>query len=248
MVGIRADEVDNESIRLGATHEQTVFRQEPRPPVSLHRQNSTDRFAVIDFETTGLSPNHGDRAIEIGVVMLENHRVVDTYQSLINPRMPLPAFITSFTGITNAMVADAPFAEDVLPAALAFVGNARLVAHNASFDKRFWCAEIDRIGRRSEHAFLCTMLLARRLYPWAPNHKLGTLAELHQIIASGRHHRALADAEMTAELLSRMQRDLRGLYLEEPVSAAFLDRYQRIKRAVARSLPQSHHPWPASGG
>jgi DNA polymerase III subunit epsilon len=206
--------------------------------IDQEHKRTADRYAVIDFETTGLSPNYGDRAIEIAVVIMENGRAVDAYQSLINPGMQLPAFITSFTGITDAMLASAPPAETVLPQALEFVGRAQLVAHNASFDKRFWSAEIARIGRRSEHAFLCTMLLARRLYPWAPNHKLGTLAELHRIIASGRHHRALADAEMTAALLTCIQRDLRGLYLGESVSAAFLDQYQRIKRAIARSVPQ----------
>jgi DNA polymerase III subunit epsilon len=200
-----------------------------------------ERFAVIDFETTGLSPNQGDRAIEIGIVMMENHRVVDSYQSLINPKMLLSAFITDFTGITNEMVAGAPTAEVVIPAALSFVGDAHLVAHNASFDKRFWSAEMARLGRSGEHSFLCTMLMARRLYPWAPNHKLGTLAALHRIIANGRHHRALADAEMTAELLSRMQRDLCRLYLGEAVSAAFLYQYQRIKRAIAKSVQQADH-------
>jgi DNA polymerase III subunit epsilon len=205
----------------------------------MSRRSATDRFAVIDFETTGLSPTQGDRAIEIGVVMLEGYRVVDTYQSLINPGMSLPAFISAYTGITNEMVAGAPPAEVVMSEVLEFVGDTRLVAHNAAFDRRFWSAEVEGLGRRAGHEFLCTLLLARRLYPWAPNHRLGTLAEVHRIVANGRHHRALADAEMTAELFSRIQQDLRGLYQEEVVTAAFLDRYQRLQRAAARSVPET---------
>jgi DNA polymerase-3 subunit epsilon len=200
-------------------------------------RSARDRFAVIDFETTGLSPTQGDRAIEIGVVMLEGGRVVDTYQSLINPGMRLPEFIIGFTGITNEMVAGAPPAETVMPEVLEFVGDTHLVAHNAAFDRRFWGAEIEGVGRNAEHPFLCTLLLARRLYPWAPNHRLGTLAELHRIIANGRHHRALADAQMTAELFSRIQRDLGGLYGQEVISTAFLDRYQRLQRALVRAMP-----------
>jgi DNA polymerase-3 subunit epsilon len=208
-------------------------------------RTAPERYAVVDFETTGLSPVHGDRAIEFAVVLMEDGRAIDAYQSLINPGARLPAFITAFTGITDAMVATAPPAAVVLPQALAFVGQAQLVAHNASFDKRFWCAEMARIGRHAEDAFLCTLLLSRRLYPWAPNHRLGTLAELHRIIASGRHHRALADAEMTAELLSRIQCDLRGLYRGEAATAAFLARYQRFKRTLALSVPQ---PQAGQGG
>jgi DNA polymerase III subunit epsilon len=203
----------------------------------MQRRRASDRFAVIDFETTGLSPTHGDRAIEIGVVMLEGNRVIDTYQSLINPGMPLPAFITAYTGITNPMVAGAPPAEVVMPQVLEFVGDCHLVAHNAAFDRRFWSAEVERLGRPTEHPFLCTLLLARRLYPWAPNHRLGTLAELHRIVANGRHHRALADAEMTAELFARIRRDLCELYRDDVVSQQFLGRYQRLQRAIARAMP-----------
>jgi len=205
----------------------------------MNRRSANHRFAVIDFETTGLSPTQGDRAIEIGIVVLEGDRVVDTYQSLINPGVALPGFITAYTGITNDMVAGAPPAEVVMPEVLEFVGDTCLVAHNAAFDRRFWSAEVEAVGRHAEHGFLCTLLLARRLYPWASNHRLGTLAELHRIVATGRHHRALADAEMTAELFSRMQRDLRGLYREEVVSAAFLERYQRLQRAAVKAMPEA---------
>ncbi len=83
-----------------------------------------------------------------------------------------------------------------------------MVAHNAAFDRKVWQAELARCGQEASHPFACTLLLSRRLYPQAPNHKLGTLAALHQLPASGRAHRALADAEMAAALLAQMQRDM----------------------------------------
>jgi DNA polymerase-3 subunit epsilon len=90
-----------------------------------------------------------------------------------------------------------------------FVGGRPMVAHNAAFDRKFWQAELARCGQDGSHAFACTLLLSRRLYPQALNHKLGTLAALHHLPSSGRAHRALADAEMAAHLLAQMQHDLK---------------------------------------
>jgi DNA polymerase-3 subunit epsilon len=121
-----------------------------------------------------------------------------------------------------------------------FVGDATLVAHNASFDKKFWQHELARIGRAPRSDFLCTVLIARRLYPWAPNHKLATLVHLHHIQVEGRHHRALADADMTAKLLLQMQTDLAALYAghTEPVAApAFLAQYQKTAKAQVKAAP-----------
>jgi len=165
-------------------------------------------IAVIDFETTGISPNMGDRATEVAIVMLEGGQVVDRYQSLMNAGVRVNSFITQLTGITNEMVQAAPPAEQVMREAARFVGGRPMVAHNAAFDRKFWQAELARCGQEASHPFACTLLLSRRLYPQAPNHKLGTLAALHHLPASGRAHRALADAEMAAALLAQMQRDM----------------------------------------
>lgn len=168
-------------------------------------------IAVIDFETTGLSPTQGDRATEIAIVLLEDGRVVDRFQSLMNAGVRISAFIESFTGISNAMVAAAPPAAQVMAEAARFVGRTPLVAHNAGFDRRFWQAELARVGPdvpAAHNPFACTMLLSRRLYPQAPGHKLGTLAAFHALPSAGRAHRALADAEVAAALLARIQADL----------------------------------------
>ena len=177
------------------------------------------RIAVIDFETTGLSPNMGDRATEVAIVMMEDGDVVDRFQSLMNAGVRINSFIESFTGISNEMIAEAPPAEEVMADASRFVGDAPLVAHNASFDSRFWAAELTRVGWRSGAApsnqyapFACTMLLSRRLYPEAMSFRLGSLAAFHDLSFASRAHRAMADAEVTAALLARIQRDLERRY------------------------------------
>ena len=164
------------------------------------------RIAVIDFETTGSSPGQGARATEVAIV--EHGAVVDSYQSLMNAGVWVPPFITQLTGITNAMVAEAPPALDVMARASRFVGDTPLVAHNAAFDRSFWQAELARAGCAAQQPFACTVRLSRRLYPEAPNHQLGTLARFHRLPSAGRAHRALADAQVTAALLLRIQQDL----------------------------------------
>jgi DNA polymerase-3 subunit epsilon len=187
-------------------------------------------IAIIDFETTGISPKMGDRATEVAVVMLENGQVVDRYQSLMNAGVRVNSFITQLTGITNEMVQAAPPAEQVMREAARFVAGRPMVAHNATFDKKFWQAELARCGEDGAHPFACTLLLSRRLYPQAPNHKLGTLAALHHLPASGRAHRAMADAEMAAHLLAQMQHDLKTRYGCQHPDHALLMGLQRTSR------------------
>ena len=165
-------------------------------------------IAVIDFETTGLSPGMGDRATEVAIVMMEGDQVVDRFQSLMNAGVRISPFIEAFTGISNAMIAAAPRATSVMQDASRFVGDAPMAAHNAAFDRRFWRAELERAGHVAHQPFACTLLLSRRLYPEAPNHRLGSLAAFHNLPQTGRAHRALADAEMAAALLACIQRDL----------------------------------------
>jgi DNA polymerase-3 subunit epsilon len=166
------------------------------------------RIAVIDFETTGLSPAMGDRATEVAIVMLEGGEVVGRFQSLMNAGVRISSFIESFTGISNAMVQAAPPVAEVMAAASRFVGDAPMVAHNASFDRRYWQAELARLDLPAPQPFACTVLLSRRLYPEASSHSLGAMAALHRLPNAGRAHRAMADAEVAAALLQRIQTDL----------------------------------------
>lgn len=173
-----------------------------------------ETIAVIDFETTGMSPALGARATEIAAVLVRGGQIVDRYQSLMNSGAWVPPFIESFTGISNAMLATAPKADVVMHEVLAFTRGCPLVAHNASFDRGFWQAESAQAGAEVDpaHTFACTLLLSRRLYPQAPNHQLGTLAQFHRLPRNGRAHRALADAEVTAHLLIQMQQDAQARY------------------------------------
>jgi DNA polymerase III subunit epsilon len=187
-------------------------------------------IAVIDFETTGISPAMGDRATEVAIVITESGRVVDRFQSLMNAGVYIPSFITQLTGITNAMVASAPPASQVMREAARFVGSVPMVAHNASFDKRYWQAELKLAGEPTSHAFACTVLLSRRLYPQAPSHKLGSLVDFFGLPRTGAAHRAMADAEMAAELLARIQHDLRTRHEVARPDHEFLMRLQRCAR------------------
>ena len=155
---------------------------------------------VLDFETTGLSPQYGDRAIEIGAVLIENNMVVDRFQSLMNPGFRVNSFIESYTGINNQMLKAAPPCEVVMERFAEFIGDYSLVAHNASFDRKFLDAELGFIGQSLNNDIACSMLAARRVYPDVPNHKLGTLVRYCNIYTDGTFHRALADAEMTGHL------------------------------------------------
>lgn len=167
-----------------------------------------DTVIVLDFETTGLSPNQGDRAIEIGAVMLKDGIVVDRFQELMNPGFRISSFIESYTGISNQMLSSAAPCDEVMDQFADFISDYNLVAHNASFDQRFLDAELNSIDRRYSGQFACSMLIARRLYQDAPNHKLGSLIQYKQIKHDGVFHRALADSEMTADLWLAMLDDL----------------------------------------
>ena len=197
-------------------------------------------IAVIDFETTGLSPAMGDRATEVAIVLLEAGVVVDRFQSLMNAGVYIPAFITSLTGISNAMIAGAPPAERVMRDASRFVGHAPLVAHNAAFDRKFWQAELARADEPAAHAFACTLLVSRRLYPQAPSHKLGVLVDYHQLPKARRAHRALADAEMAASLLSQIQHDLRTHHGVTRPDHAMLMLLQRCAKPALRALMERY--------
>ncbi|AYQ27748.1 MULTISPECIES: PolC-type DNA polymerase III [unclassified Polaromonas] len=197
-------------------------------------------IAVIDFETTGLSPAMGDRATEVAIVLMENGQIVDRFQSLMNAGRYIPSFIESLTGISNAMIAAAPAAEKVMLEANRFVGNTPMVAHNASFDRRFWEAELCRVGERAIQPFVCTMLVARRLYPQAPSHKLGVLIDYHRLPKAGRAHRAMADAEMAASLLGQIQNDLRSRHRVGKPDHALLMNLQRCAKPAIPALMARH--------
>ncbi|MCZ6703198.1 MAG: 3'-5' exonuclease, partial [Ignavibacteria bacterium] len=134
-------------------------------------------FSVIDVETTGLSAktNH---VIEIGIVKVRNYKIVDKYESLINPGTSIPVFITQFTGISNSDVADAPQFNEVIEDITQFLGDTVVSGHNLSFDTSFLKYGFLRCG--SEPLYneqLCTLKLTRRMYPELQSKSLTAVAK-----------------------------------------------------------------------
>ncbi|NRB39841.1 MAG: 3'-5' exonuclease [Pseudomonadales bacterium] len=171
-----------------------------------------DTIIVLDFETTGLSPDMGDRAIEIGAVRLVDGVVVDQFQALMNPGFRISGFIEDYTGISNAELAQADSCAEVMLRFADFVGDFNMLAHNASFDKRFLDAELKRLSCGYSGEVGCSLLASRRIFQGAPDHKLGTLVNYVNLSVDGDFHRALFDAQMTAKIWLLMLQQMRDQY------------------------------------
>lgn len=195
---------------------------------------------VIDFETTGLSPGHGDRIIEVGAVLISGSRIVDRFQSLMNPEMRVSTFIEEYTGITNRMLSSAPAISEVMLGLREFVGQHHLVAHNAAFDAKFLDAEFQRLNLRRENQFGCSLLISRRIYPEAPNHRLATLVSYKNLQTDGVHHRALADAEMTAHLWLQMIADIKEDYGLADVPFGLMQQLMKVPRKRVAEFVRQH--------
>ena len=156
-------------------------------------------YVVVDVETTGgRGDNH--RVTEIGAVKVRNGEIIDRFQTLLNPQRVIPPGIIRLTGISPAMVVDAPYFSDIADDFEAFMADAIFVAHNVEFDYGFIAAEFKRIGRPFRHAKLCTCASMRKLYPGHRSYSLAALCGAFDISLT-QHHRALCDAEAAAELL-----------------------------------------------
>lgn len=190
---------------------------------------------VLDFETTGLSPRGGDRITEVAALRVRDGRVVDRYVTLVNAGVRIPSFITSLTGITNAMVATAPPAKRVIRELVDFLADDIVVAHNASFDHGFLTAEVACAGlRRREYRTLCTMRLARRLAPGLGSYKLAVLAEHLGVTYGGAAHRAEADAQVASDVLVKLATQVASEY---SMAAVDPDLLRRVTRWSAREVP-----------
>lgn len=195
---------------------------------------------VFDFETTGLSPDMGDRAIEIGAVLIEQGRITDRFQQLMNPGIRIPLFIENLTGITNAMVNAAPGNAQVMGEFYEFISGHNLVAHNASFDERFLRAEFKRIKKPFSAGIACSLLAARRILQQAPNHQLATLARYKNLPSDGVYHRALADAEVTAHLWLSLLDELRAQQALDGLSFGFMQILTKTPKHQLRQLYAKH--------
>jgi DNA polymerase III epsilon subunit-like protein len=163
-----------------------------------------DRFAVIDVETTGLNPAC-DRVVEIACVLIDGARIVEQWQSLIDPKIPIPERARAVHGIADCDVAGEPTLDEALSALRPLLTGRTVAAHNARFDLSFLAALETR-------SVICTMRLARQLVRDAPNFKNQTLRmhlRLDRFLEDAPAHRALGDALVTAQLLLALRRRAR---------------------------------------
>jgi len=206
------------------------------PLISEDRgQLLSDEIVVFDIETTGFSPVN-DRIIEIGAVKVKEGKIVERFSAFVNPERPIPFRIEQLTGIDDSMVENAPAVETVLPEFLDFCGDAVLAAHNAGFDMSFIRENARRQGIQKEFTYLDTMGIARLLLPGQAKHTLDAVAKaLH--ISLENHHRAVDDAECTAEIYQAFLRMLaeRGI-----MSLAQLEEAGRSNPEIIKKMTTYH--------
>jgi len=169
------------------------------------------RVVVFDIETTGLSPWHGARAIEIGAVAIKNGKIADEFHSLINQKVPIPKSVQEIHGITEDMLEDQPGPRTVFSNFHRFINDSLLVAHNAKFDMNFLRVELANLGLGLVNRSQCTLQMSRRLFPDLPNYRLGTVARyvLGGIPENMNQHRALDDARLVGRVWLEMVKDAR---------------------------------------
>lgn len=196
-------------------------------------------FAVVDIETTG-SVAGRDGITEIAIVAVESGHITRQWRSFVNPRRPIPPFITHLTGITDLMVSGAPQIWDLLPTIVDIVGDRVLVGHNVRFDAHFIDRELCNHGfAPMSNIKVDTLALARKTIGEVPNYKLGTLTRELGIDVE-RHHRALADASATAELLLHC---IKRLEDSAVFTLGMLQDYLRVRAAPRRrSAPARRLP------
>ena len=163
-------------------------------------------YVMLDLETTGGNAVH-DRITEIAAVRVEDGVEVERWSTLVNPGVRIPPFIQNLTGITDAMVEDAPSFEAVAGKLLAMLDGAVFVAHNVRFDHGFVVNELQRLDKRLKAKTLCTVRLSRKLYPQHKSHGLDAIMQRHGLHTIARH-RAMGDVDMVLAWLNQARDEL----------------------------------------
>ena len=173
---------------------------EPSPALFPETDPASLRFAVVDLETRNVEPCSG-AVIEIGIVQMEDGKIVGEWGTLVRPSGPVGDWVSRLTGITDAMVAGAPAFAEIAPKVAELLRGRVFVAHNVSFDWRMLRGEMPGLPARTPR--LCTVRMGRALVPESPRHSLDALCGFLGI-EIGRHHRALDDARAAAEILATL--------------------------------------------
>lgn len=195
-------------------------------------------FAVIDLETTGGNHN-SEKIIEIGIVLHDGKHKIGEYTTLINPEKEISAFISTFTGITNSMVKNAPKFADVADTILELLEGKIIVAHNARFDYNFIKSEFRRLNIPFTKKNMCTVQLSRKIFPTHKSHSLGNICKDLGIVVDNRH-RAFGDAAATALLLVKLiendTKNLIGEYLDDDINKIHLP--AKVNPRIIEVLPE----------
>lgn len=204
-------------------------------------QDFDDEIVCFDIETTGLKVQR-EAITEIGAVVLKNGKITDTFQTFVNPGRRLTPEIIGLTGITDAMLADAPPPEEALAAFLKFVDGRPLAAHNAEFDIGFIRAGCRRAGLEFDPTYIDSLILAQNLLPELHKHKLDIVAE-HLDLPAFNHHRASDDAGMVGYMLIPFLRECGGRW-EFPVCRRSTGRWRSCgPGAAAAGTPSILSSW-----
>ncbi len=164
-----------------------------------------DDYVLVDIETTGLSPTK-DEIIEIGAIKVQNNKIIETYNELININRKLPSFITKLTGITDDMIKNGRMPTLVLKEFVDFTQNNIIIGHNVNFDLGFLINKCRKyLNYNLDNDYIDTMFLARRLVPDSINYKLGTLAKYFNVSYEGAH-RGLKDVQITFEVYNNLRK------------------------------------------
>lgn len=166
------------------------------------KEMHSEKYIVVDVETTGMSTARGDRVIEIGAVAIERGHMCEEFTTLIRIEQPIHWAAQQVHGISADMLRDQPLPAEVWPQFAQFISGAVLIAHNASFDTGFIRHELSRCGLSLPNRSICTVQRSRRYLPKLANHRLETVARhlLGEIPTGTRMHRALDDARLTAQV------------------------------------------------
>jgi DNA polymerase-3 subunit epsilon len=164
-----------------------------------------DKLAFVDVETTGGSPTQ-NKIIEIGILRVENNKVVKTYETLLNPQQPVPPFISSMTGIASTDLEEAPTFRDVMQEIYELLEGCTFVAHNVKFDYSFVRSEFRRQDYGFSSPLMCTAQLSRKLFPEHTRHNLDVIMERFNLSCAKRH-RAFDDAKIMWDFYQTLTRD-----------------------------------------
>lgn len=203
----------------------------------------SERYAIIDVETTGGDPKR-ERITEIAIVLHDGQQVIDQFQSLVNPEVPIPDFITRVTGIDNDMVRDAPRFFEIARQVVEMTEGAIFVAHNARFDYSFVQKEFRRLGYTFTRKQLCTVKWSRKLMPRLRSHSLGNLCK-HLNIDNPQAHRAMSDAMATTTLFEHLLQLANGSAQDNPAphtlsqEVALNKLPPHLNRELIDALPES---------